>query len=125
VKGLAALEVQWRLKAELGEGDEGLIRRWVCGYIHPGDLGRGPDAQAAAFSLEPVLERHVEAVELDAGMEVLLKGIDDARADERFGAMKQKRGDAGKHNEDEDDRRADQFETPVPGQNGGGCSSQK
>ena len=125
VKGLAAFKVEWRLKAEFGQGDEGPIRRVVGGDVDTFNLSRRPDSQAAAFGHEAVIERHVKAVELDAGMEVLLKGIDDARADERFGAMKQKRGDAGKHNEDEDDRRADQFETPVPGQNGGGCSSQK
>jgi len=29
-KGLATLEVEWRLKAEIGEGDDGLIGRKVC-----------------------------------------------------------------------------------------------
>jgi hypothetical protein len=58
----------------------------------------------------------VEAIELDAGMKVLLDGFDDARADERFGSVEQERGDAGQRDEDKNDRECGPLEPPVAAQ---------
>ena len=104
-KGLATLEVEWRLKAEIGEGDDGLIGRKVCRDVEARNLSRRPDAQARPFGLEAVFERHVEVVELDAGMKMLLETRDDAGADEGLGAVHQERGNAGEGDENEDNRK--------------------
>ena len=125
VKGLAAFKVEWRLKAEFGQGDEGPIRRVVGGDVDTFNLSWRPDSQAAAFGLEAVFERHVKAVELDAGMEVLLEGLYDACADEGLGSMEEERSDTGEHDEDKDNRQCDQFETFVPAPKRGGWFRQR
>lgn len=86
--GLAGLVTQRGVEVELVELDEGSRRRG-CGWM------RGPDAQAAALGDDtPVasctgIERNVELVELDAGVEAIGQSSDNLRAEERFDAARE------------------------------------
>jgi hypothetical protein len=67
----------------------------------------------------------VEGVELDAGVEVLLEALNDARADEGLSAVQEECDDRGKRDEDEQSRQYDPFEPPTAAQERFGCIRQK
>jgi hypothetical protein len=84
VKGFARLKAERSAKAELLEADE-RIRCVHCGTDRNAPhLGRRPDAQSAALRLKTVRERHMKAVQLDAGVKALFQGCHNVGAEERL-----------------------------------------
>lgn len=82
VDGLPAFVVQRCVKAELGQVDQ--RPGWNAGVrCNTGDLGRRPDAQAFALGPKAVHQRDVKAVELDAGVKMVLEALDDERPQDR------------------------------------------
>ena len=91
--GDAGLVVQWRMKAEFTELDDGVAR--------PGDVVRRPDAQTppvgpdAPFASQAVAESEAETVQLDVRAKARRKRRNDLGAQERLRPVSQR----GKDNE--------------------------
>jgi len=67
-------------------------------------LRRRPDAQAAAFGPQATGDRDMKSIELDTGVEVVLKSLDDIGAHDRLGAVHQ---DADRDEEGKEDGKQD------------------
>jgi len=80
VNWLGGLELKRGVEAEFVEANQRLARAWRDGDSL--NLLWRPDPQAAAFRLDSLFEGHVEAVQLNAGVEMALERSYDACAQE-------------------------------------------
>jgi hypothetical protein len=83
------------MKAEFVEADERIGRVRARGHVNAFHLRGRPDAQAMAFGLESVDERHFEAVKLDARVKAILQRLNDAGAEEGFSSAKENGNEHG------------------------------
>ncbi len=104
--------MQWRVEPEFVEAYErrsqARIGNSVLARHHdPGYLSRRPDTQPFPLSPQPVHQRDMKAVELDAGMKVVFQLVDNHFAQNRFGAVQR---DGDYHTQDDE-----QHEQAAPG----------
>jgi hypothetical protein len=97
VERLAELELKRGVKPELVKADERVAS--IRGYRNAFDLCRRPDSQAATLCLHAVDERHVEAIQLDAGVKAVLESFNNAGAEKRLGAVQKIGSDTGQDDE--------------------------
>jgi len=74
-----------------------------------------PDAQTLAFGPEPIDERDVKAVQIDAGMEAVLQALDDAGAQKWLGAAQGEFDDASRGDQCRQQANGNPLDTSVPG----------
>jgi hypothetical protein len=100
------------MKPELVEADERVAT--IGGYGDAFDLCRRPDAQAAALCLHAMDERHVEAIQLDAGVKAVLESFNNAGAEKGLGAVQKVRSEPGKNGNQQQQADPGPFENPMP-----------
>lgn len=102
------------MEAEHIQADEGVVPGCGRSNVDAADLGGRINAQAFALGAQAVEQRHVEAVELDAGVKAVGKGFNDVGADEGLGAVQDDGDCDGSRDEPHQHSRTDPLEPAVP-----------